>query len=380
MIVRGGAVDGSGRVGHGRGDVTSRQREGGAVHLDGAGQPGQRAPVDHDQLGRRSLVLTVGEEPLDLPETLLDSLDLAAGHESADQAQGEHGADAHDVVRKVLDPAADGGFLSVALQDRDRSLDEVGCPVDVSCFERVTDRRCRLPRVGVPLAGPAVQAHDLAGVFVGQVRAKDVREEMVIAVPAALVVEPDDEQVGPVEDFEHGSAVPASGDGVAQRAVEAAQDGRPEQEVTHVIALAGQDLVDQVVEDVPVVTGESGDEVRDVRAPLECERRQLECGDPALGALLQGFDVRRGKVQSDGFVEVGRYLDGSEAEVGGAQFDQLAAGPQSCERQRRVGAGADHQVHLRREVFEQERHGRLNVRGVGKVVVVEDQIERVRQG
>jgi len=47
------------------------------------------------------------------------------------------------------------------------------------------------------------------------------------------------------------------------------------------------------------------------------------------------------------------------------------------EGQRRVLAGADHQMDPRREVLEQEGHAGLEVRAVHEVVVVQHQVEVV---
>ena len=44
-----------------------------------------------------------------------------------------------------------------------------------------------------------MQPGDPVGLLLEQVRAQDVGEQVVVAVPAALVVERDEEQVGPVE-------------------------------------------------------------------------------------------------------------------------------------------------------------------------------------
>ena len=52
-----------------------------------------------------------------------------------------------------------------------------------------------------------------------------------------------------------------------------------------------QDLVDQIVQDVAVVSREGPDEGGDVRSPLDGECRQLESGDPALGTIFQRGDV-----------------------------------------------------------------------------------------
>ena len=87
----------------------------------------------------------------------------------------------------------------------------------------------------------------------------------------------------------------------------------------------------------------------------------------------------RGQVQPHHLVEVRRGLVGSEAQIGGADLDQLAARSQAGQRQRRVGAGGDHQVDLRRQVLQQERHPAVDVARVDQVVVVEHQHDVVRQ-
>jgi hypothetical protein len=54
---------------------------------------------------------------------------------------------------------------------------------------------------------------------------QNVREEVVVAVPAAAVVERDHEQVGAVQRLEHGLPAVLAGDGVAQGAAQPVQDG-----------------------------------------------------------------------------------------------------------------------------------------------------------
>jgi hypothetical protein len=163
------------------------------------------------------------------------------------------------------------------------------------------------------------------------------------------------------------------GDGVAQRAAQPVQDRGLDQEAADVGGLPSQDLFDEVVDDVPVVSREPGDEAGDVVSPLHRQRGQLERGDPAFGASLRCRDVARRQIEPGDVVEVGRRLLEGEAQVSGPDLDQLAARPQAGQGQRRVLAGADHQVRLRREVVEQERHAGLDVGTVDQVVVVEHQ-------
>ena len=86
------------------------------------------------------------------------------------------------------------------------------------------------------------------------------------------------------------------------------------------------------------------------------------------------------RCQAHHLVEVRGGLVGREAQVGGADLDQLAARPQPGQRQRRVGAAGDHQVQPRGQVVEQERHPLLDVARVDDVVVVEHQHDVARRG
>ena len=192
--------------------------------------------------------------------------------------------------------------------------------------------------------------------LVGQARAQDVGEEVVIAVPAAPVVERDQEQVPPLQRVQHGLAIAALGHGVAQRAAQPVQDRGLQQEAPNLVGLPVQDLLDQVVDDVAVVPREPGDEAGDVVAPLHRQRRQLEGGDPPFGAPLEGLDVARRQCQAHDVVQVRGSLGRREAQVRGADLDELAARPQAAERQRRIGTRGDHEMDAWRQVLQQERH------------------------
>ena len=146
------------------------------------------------------------------------------------------------------------------------------------------------------------------------------------------------------------------------------------------VGLPSQHLLDQVVDDVAVVAGEAGDEAGDVVAALHRQRRQLEGGDPPLGAPLQRGHVRCGELQAHHPVEVRHGLLGREAQVGGAELDQLASGSQPGQRQRRVGSAGNDQVQPRRHMVEQERHPLLHLGRIDDVVVVEHQHDVVGRG
>ena len=146
--------------------------------------------------------------------------------------------------------------------------------------------------------------------------------------------------------------------------------------MAHLGRLAGQDLVDQVVDDESVAAGERLDEVGDLgvaRDGPQGQRGELKAGDPAFGALLEGIDLCGIEVQAHPLVQELLRLSGGEAQVGAADFDDLSAAAQSREGQRRIGAGGHHQVQLVRCVVEKEGHCRMHLGCGDDVVVVHDE-------
>ena len=82
----------------------------------------------------------------------------------------------------------------------------------------MADRLGRLAVLLVPRARPPVQIRNVVGLLVQQVRLQHVREELVVAVPLAAVVERDQEQVPSIKSLEHGFAAVPAGNGIAERA------------------------------------------------------------------------------------------------------------------------------------------------------------------
>ena len=204
-------------------------------------------------------------------------------------------------------------------------------------------------------------------------RAQHVGEQVVVPEPLPLVVQGDQEQVGALQGHEHAAAVVRADDGVTQWAGEPVEDRRSQQELPHRLGLVRQHLLDEVVDEIPVSPGELGDEAADVLAPTDRQRRELQRGDPPLGAFLEGLDVLGRQAYPDVPGEVlGRLVEG-EPQVGGADLDQLPAHPPSSQRQVRVGAGAQHDMDVGGQVREQEGDPLADLGVVHQVEVVQDQ-------
>ncbi|MCB5275996.1 hypothetical protein BJG92_03551 [Arthrobacter sp. SO5] len=111
-------------------------------------------------------------------------------------------------------------------------------------------------------------------------------------------------------------------------------------------------LFDQIVDDVPVIPGEPGNETGNVLAALERERCQLQRCCPPFSTLLQRRDIYGGKVQSCHLGEVSRSLLRRKTQLGCAELDQFSAHPPTGQWQLGVRARADHDMDAGRQVFQ----------------------------
>jgi len=147
------------------------------------------------------------------------------------------------------------------LQDppKARANGSVARSLKVLAGQRVADGLSRFAVLRVPVACAPVELLDAVGLLVQQARAKDIGKEVMVAIPLAAVVERDKEQVPSIEDLQHGLAAGLAGNGVAQRAGHPIQDGGLQQEAPDVFGLTLEDLLDEVIDDVAVVTRKARD-------------------------------------------------------------------------------------------------------------------------
>lgn len=114
---------------------------------------------------------------------------------------------------------------------------------------------------------------------------------MVIPIPNALLIEPEDEHIGPLYLADQGAAIVAPGHRIAQRRIEAFQHRGLLQEVLDISGMALQHFVQQEIGHVPVVAGEVPDETGLVGMMAQGHCRQLQADDPAFSALSQYADL-----------------------------------------------------------------------------------------
>ena len=90
-----------------------------------------------------------------------------------------------------------------------------------------------------------------------------------------------------------------------------------------------------------------------VGAAAQRERRQVQDGNPALGAILQRPGGLLGQLLAHHATEKGLRLLQRKAQVGAAQFAEASLGAPSGQGQQRVGAGGQHQVDLGGQMADQ---------------------------
>src|SRR5579859_6551707 len=162
---------------------------------------------------------------------------------------------------------------------------EVDAPGDVTGRERVTDRLVRRSGQPMPGARALVQCRPDARLGPGQLTAKHLREQMVIAVPLTGVVQRHEEEVLALEEVDDICRVSGPGDCVAKGRAEPVQDGRPREELPDVTRQSAQHLLGEKVDDEPVLASELPDEGPWRGMTAQGQRREIQPGRPSFSAL-----------------------------------------------------------------------------------------------
>jgi len=337
---------------------------------------GRRYPRDHAPLGRQLGLLGVGlavDGAVGVPQQPLGRVRPAAVHLQQGLGQDKARARPHHLggqglqvapERDPLPPAE--GLVQVPLHQPRRPGGVVG---GQGVPDRVVDQPVRL----APGGRGAVQLDHSLGLLLGEADAEQVGEQVVVAPPAAHLIQRQQEQVRPLDALQQLLAVGAAGDCVAQRPTQPLQHRGLQQELAHLFRLAFQQLLAQVVQDVPMAAGELFHEGLGVGALPQRQGGQLQPHRPPFGAGLHGGDHLRRQVEPPHLAQERRRLLVGEPQVGGAQLDQLARGTKPRQRQRRVAAAGDHQMQPRRQVAQQEGHAVVDRPRIQQVVVVDHQ-------
>ena len=132
-------------------------------------------------------------------------------------------------------------------------FDQPGSPEGIPRCQRMPDGVVGQPVLLQPGGRVAVYHGDPLGLLL-EAGAEQVGEQMVVAPPAAHLIQRHQEQVRPLHPLQHDLAVGPAGDRVAQPATQPFQHRGLQQESAYLGGLAVQDFLGQVVQNVAVGT------------------------------------------------------------------------------------------------------------------------------
>ena len=198
-------------------------------------------------------------------------------------------------------------------------------------------------------------------------------EQVVEAVPPALVVERDEEQVGPRQRVEHRGRVLLLQHGIAQGAGQPFENRSAEHQRLHRRVVRLEHLGHQEIDHVAVRAAKSAHESVAVGSVPQRERREVEPGRPSLRLPQQTFDIFGREAEPEAAVQECVRLLGGEPQIAGAQLEQFTVGAQRSQRKVRLSPGGEHELEGGRCMIDEPGEA-LAGHAAGKPVeVVQDQ-------
>ncbi len=242
--------------------------------------------------------------------------------------------------------------------------------IPVAACERVPERRNGLVRRPVPARAEALQQAEVVRARAAQLRAEELQQQPVIAVPDLGPGVAGDEEVRCRELGQHPAAVAPAGQRVGELRADRVRNGRTEQELAQAVGLPVEDLVQQVVRDGPIVARETAQEAGAIRLRGERERGEADPGGPALGAIAQRLDIALGQIGRERLERLAALVHG-ERELGGPDLGEVVRQAQALQAQARVRPCREHQPEPARRAVDECLQLPLDDRALDLVEVVE---------
>jgi len=136
-----------------------------------------------------------------------------------------------------------------------------------------------------PLCCSPVQRLYLARERQTQPLLEELREEGMVAVPLAVVIERHQKEIGSFRPLEERLRLAAAGQRCTERGAESLEQRGLQQEALHGFWLAAKHVLGEIVHQVAMAAAEASQKLVHIGTPSQRERRQLQSRHPPLGAL-----------------------------------------------------------------------------------------------
>ena len=236
--------------------------------------------------------------------------------------------------------------------------------------------------------------------------AQEILQQVVIAIPDLFAIEPDDEQVGPLQRLDHLHAVLAAAQRITQRRAELVEQRGILQEAAHGRRLARQDVFEQIVgkattraharalacararrheglagvRRIPMLPLDGRFAVEQGFAVLPVgNRSELQPTDPALGLVGQGRDPFFRQRHAMDPLQILPHLVGRQPQVGEADLHHRPSRLQPRDAQGHLALAGHHEAGLRATVLDQVADRRDDVGVVDRLEVIEEDRQRLRR-
>jgi hypothetical protein len=208
-----------------------------------------------------------------------------------------------------------------------------------------------------------------------ELRAQEVTEQMVVAVPLAVIVVRDHEGIRAREGRERNRRVVDAEHRIAQGRRHAAKDRRPKQEPLEIVRLTIERLFHEVVRDLLLIARQTGSPHGGIVTAAQRERGEHNRGSPPLRPLAQSFGrlLRQLQASAPGHITGLLRVQGEQR---GPDLDQIPSCTETAERHSRIAARDQHQLRTGPNLVEQKRENRAAPPRRDDVHVVQHQHER----
>jgi hypothetical protein len=281
---------------------------------------------------------------------------------------------AQDVLGQRVEPAREQPHAPLPQQRRRMPGQQLDGTFEIAAFERVVDGRHRPLLRRVPAGRGAMQTGHLGRRLALQLRFQEIGNQAVVA-PGPVVALDRRDQAGRLEMAQDRLAVHVGQQRLTQRRAQIAQDAGAQQEAADRLGLSRDDVLGQILGNRAVRAGKTVDEIGVRLAALERRRREPQRGRPAFGLAMKPQQILGGeRHRPHGAEELFGFLD-REAQRGGVDFQQLAAGAQAAQLEVGQAARPDDQPAVARQVIDDLAHPCDDARFLQHLEVVEEQRE-----